>query len=979
MVLLNYGLIYLLCLIKLQVCKIHSNEYPIDYFKNNNNQTDECNKTRLCELCGIYSEKCNFDEFKCSIKCECKTGYTGVYCNDTTVITNSALDENSPKYKLVDEFVYLKELAWSDILNSINDKIEDMELIERAIHKLKRIFEILYFEAKLDTSDAYKYKIILDNIMKQNVYRFNLNEKLFESLYYVMDNLIHLNDFLSTVDRPTVFQELNVKHNNSALDLFKNFENLAKYYRFADQTHKKYFKFKNFESSILLLLPSTQNSIEFQMTTPKDLSQKLLLITQPKKNYLDSIALSEFVLRKLYGNQTIKLSFNIFFNQNNINLKSKEKLTEEEMEFYKEVHSKLAKNFVYEITSSILSNETNHKIMADSYFVSSNVISATIHNQLPPDHKEKIDSIPKLELNKFVRIQFLVNLNQFNIKNDEILLKHRLKCVFWNETSTKWSTNGCRKSIKESQLIEEDYDDRNFYVQVCYCDHLTNFALLFDPLGRHNLDNEFYDEEQESFLDITYLFMYQYVLKYLTLIGIMVSSICYLILIIIRLEFIKKYIYESISKRNDLATNTISSSTAKISSFFSTSSSSLKSSFSSSNSRYKDDTLRQLYLANSICLLIVNILFLINFIVKPHIKKTYRKLNASLLHYFILVSFCFSLGIAWQHFNKLVRIFNQHRIKRKRLFLLNEANFFGKCLAISFFLPSLFAIYGYYSLYLFEDGFYWFKSPYLYYLFVGPLITLLLISLIFYIFVSAKVISIYQKNKMSSRLVVLASYSSYNQKKVIVLLTFSFISLGLTWLLGIFIVAASNSNKYLKLFSDFFFCLFNSFHGLSLLIGNYLARKYSKSDFHNNNNNQRFAIKSILKNTNSTNNTDSSIENLDSNFRKTLNDGFKKFINYLKNSDQICESKAQNSTEPNGDSSIYSKVKPKNNNNKKKSLSFENVDVNYIERHDFNKLKPMSSCENILTQIDNDIKRFVECNKKKYELTNMDDAFTSSV
>ena len=103
-------------------------------------------------------------------------------------------------------------------------------------------------------------------------------------------------------------------------------------------------------------------------------------------------------------------------------------------------------------------------------------------------------------------------------------------------------------------------------------------------------------------------------------------------------------------------------------------------------------------------------------------------------------------------------------------------------------------------------------------------------------------------------------------------------------------------------------------------------------------------------------------------------------INYLKNSDQICESKAQNSTESNGDSSIYSKVKPKNiNNKKKKSLSFENVDVNYIERDDFNKLKPMSSCENILTQIDNDIKKFVECNKKKYEMTNMDDAFTSSV
>ena len=113
----------------------------------------------------------------------------------------------------------------------------------------------------------------------------------------------------------------------------------------------------------------------------------------------------------------------------------------------------------------------------------------------------------------------------------------------------------------------------------------------------------------------------------------------------------------------------------------------------------------------------------------------------------------------------------------------------------------------------------WLKAPNIYYLFVIPLTLILIISLIFYIFVTIKVFSIYSNNnlncfsnkkKVSQKSIELSMRhnSSYNQKRVIALLTFSFVSLGLTWLLGLFIVIASQIDENLKSLMDFLFCLF---------------------------------------------------------------------------------------------------------------------------------------------------------------------------
>ena len=46
-------------------------------------------------------------------------------------------------------------------------------------------------------------------------------------------------------------------------------------------------------------------------------------------------------------------------------------------------------------------------------------------------------------------------------------------CAFWDFVIQGWSTNGCKVSTDDSK------DDAT----VCHCEHLTNFAVIFDFTG----------------------------------------------------------------------------------------------------------------------------------------------------------------------------------------------------------------------------------------------------------------------------------------------------------------------------------------------------------------------------------------------------------------------------------------------------------------------------------------------------------------
>jgi len=162
-------------------------------------------------------------------------------------------------------------------------------------------------------------------------------------------------------------------------------------------------------------------------------------------------------------------------------------------------------------------------------------------------------------------------------------------------------------------------------------------------------------------------------------------------------------------------------------------------------------------------------------------------------------------------------------------------------------------VFGYNVDYTFTDVC-WLRKPFIYYFFIGPLSLLLIVSLVFYLFVVYKVLSIYGKNQLSE----IDDANSYNNTRVIVLLFFSFISLNLTWLIGIFITLASLTDQSLKFYLEVLFTLFNSFHGLSLLVGQYLAHKYSKPGSYSNNSFTKTVLAQSSQNTKTSGVTSSS-------------------------------------------------------------------------------------------------------------------------
>ena len=82
----------------------------------------------------------------------------------------------------------------------------------------------------------------------------------------------------------------------------------------------------------------------------------------------------------------------------------------------------------------------------------------------------------------------------------------------------------------------------------------------------------------------------------------------------------------------------------------------------------------------------------------------------------------------------------------------------------------------------------------------------------------------------------------------------------MSWIIGIFITLASYIDQNLKFYLEILFCLFNSFHGLSLLISQFLAQKYSKPGAYSSNSFTKTFLTQNLKKTNTsgTNNTSSS-------------------------------------------------------------------------------------------------------------------------
>ncbi|KAL1492686.1 hypothetical protein ABEB36_010905 [Hypothenemus hampei] len=131
--------------------------------------------------------------------------------------------------------------------------------------------------------------------------------------------------------------------------------------------------------------------------------------------------------------------------------------------------------------------------------------------QWKPDNSDNENNITKI-LNSKVISASLGQGRHIQLKEPvKLTLKHiktenvsNPRCVFWDYTTNSWSEEGCR--------VDTSYS--NYTHTVCYCDHLTNFAILMDV--------------HDVYLPIPH----EIALQVITYIGCIVSIICLILAIV---------------------------------------------------------------------------------------------------------------------------------------------------------------------------------------------------------------------------------------------------------------------------------------------------------------------------------------------------------------------------------------------------------------------------------------------------------------
>jgi hypothetical protein len=715
-----------------------------------------CNKS--CTICGQNSISCTFISDKCEIKCHCFLGFNGSKC----------------EYLIPNYQYFTKEDLWSVIHGQV------LRFSKKLVLE-NMIYLVTNFKQLINEYDIFNTYLILDGLNTNDITIFSTED--IELLYNYINLLISCNN-----NNNSIFLKANQLYNMSSLGVLNS----------VDQITTKYVNLNNNNSYLLIKLEKFQVLVSsFNSFNTVNNNTKLFEIIPSQINDLsiemDSISLNETILKREFRNDTIKIILKIFYTlQKNEN----QTLTLES----NETSFSLKSNLFFDISHPTAQVEYN-----EPYIISSTILSAILI------HKSKIihnlTSVNKYE--KFVRIQFTI------VVSKAANFEKNLKCVYWDDYRLNWSTSGCFKSKIESAFII----NKKFFRQVCYCNHLTNFALLFDPNPYSALKNDEIDD-----------LIFNYILSIISYIGITVSLICYFIMIITRLFSVQ---IQNANDTNSIFNKNIFSFPFKILNFGDSNQGSSQSNSSSNQQSQNikkpkkrcDYILRCLYLANIIFLFLANISFIVSTLIKRHDNLTICNATGLSLQYFLLAAFCFSLGIAYQHFIKLVLVFNISYNKKK---------FVVKWFLASLLAPMPFVYIGYfYDLKTSDSEYCWLSKPYLYYLFIVPVFCLLFISFTFYIICVVKICNLYCKCKLFEQERMIDVTSSYNHKYVISLLLFSMLSLSLTWLIGILIVVSSNLNdKVFKYLAEFFFCLFNSFHGISLLIAQYMAQKYSSYKSH---------------------------------------------------------------------------------------------------------------------------------------------------
>ena len=555
-----------------------------------------------------------------------------------------------------------KDSLWSTIFNQVN--IYDTNEVFQ-----KMIFLLNNFKLSINEIDIYNTYLILDKLNSCNQ---TFTVETIELLFNYIDLLISCNNFNN--NNASIFFNANQLYNMSSIKVLNLLDAITARYITSNSSNN--FLFKKLEKFQVMVsnfntFGSTMNSTKLVKGTNNEFEIEM-----------DSISLNETILRSVFKNDTLKIILKIFYT---LQANQNQTLTLES----NETSFSLKSNLFFDINHPAAQVESN-----ESYIISSTILSAIlIHKSI------SVHNLTDDKHSKFVRIQFTV-------KSKSNGFERNLKCVYWNDNELGWSTNGCFTSRTESVFII----NKKFYRKVCYCNHLTNFALLFDPNPYSSLKSEEIDD-----------IIFNYLLSLISYIGIIVSLICYFIMIVTRLFAIKFQINDSFYQQCSL--KFLYQVVTQGSSQSSTSS---NQQLNKQPKKRGDYILRCLYLANISFLFLANIFFVLLTFIKRSTSFNLCIAVGLSLQYTLLTSFCFSLGIAYQHFSKLVLVFSTN---------YNKKNFVIKWFLMSITAPIPFVFLTYFydlkDTRDFNYDFCWLTQPYLYYFFIIPILCLLFSSLVF--------------------------------------------------------------------------------------------------------------------------------------------------------------------------------------------------------------------------------------------------------
>ena len=393
-----------------EVANNQTTSTPITTISTELNKTSEYPRPECsvaCEKCGINSKcivecgldsgtaQCMSNKTGCSIKCACKTGHQGEHCNEisttspisqastlistiastiASTITSTITSTNRIFTEPLD-FDSLKIQAWSQI-NADLDQFKsatsepNTQLVISMMSKVGDLVAELLLNEKLEQSDVYKFAQVLRTLTSQNPKRFYLGDEVIESILKSFDDILSLNYMLylrDTASIRSVLELTNQNFNKSALAIFDCVDELRVFSSFSTAKLKS-FSTQNYKILMSGFMSPTDVDFPFRITSDS---------ASENSQLIESISLNEKVLRAKYKNNSIKVSFKIYFNKN-LSTYSQNETDLKRAEFYKQIEK--PKNFFYDLTRDEDDEDQVSLNKQNMLLVSSNVLSASIYD-----------------------------------------------------------------------------------------------------------------------------------------------------------------------------------------------------------------------------------------------------------------------------------------------------------------------------------------------------------------------------------------------------------------------------------------------------------------------------------------------------------------------------------------------------------------------------------------------------------------------